>query len=100
MGEPQKGIARLRDSRRKAKLTSWVQRELCVRFEGRILAIDLPVVVRWGSLVGESEAKGRPLPVIDSLLAATSVQHGLVLVTRNTVDFERCGARCFNAWAS
>ena len=100
MGELEKGIARLRDPRRRAKLTSWVRRDLCIRFESRILAIDLPVAERWGGLVGESEAKGRPLPVIDSLLAATSLQHDLILVTRNTADFERCGTRCFNPWTS
>jgi predicted nucleic acid-binding protein len=100
LGELEKGIARLRDARRRAKLTSWVRRELSLRFEGRVLAVDLPVAERWGTLVGESEAKGRPLPVIDSLLAATSLQHDLIVVTRNTADFERCGARCFDPWAS
>jgi toxin FitB len=100
MGELEKGVARLRDPKRKANLTSWVRRELCLRFEGRILAVDLPVAERWGMLVGESEAKGRPLPVTESLLAATSLQHDLVLVTRNTTDFERCGATCFNPWTA
>jgi predicted nucleic acid-binding protein len=100
MGELEKGIARVSDARRKAKLTSWVRRELSLRFEGRVLAVDLPVAERWGTLVGESEAKGRPLPVIDSLLAATSLQHDLTVVTRNTADFEHCGARCFDPWVS
>ncbi len=53
MSELEKGIARLRDPRRKARLTAWVRRELCLRFEGRILAIDLPVAERCGTLVGE-----------------------------------------------
>ncbi|MFH0351393.1 MAG: hypothetical protein ACHBMF_05620 [Chromatiales bacterium] len=34
-------------------------------------------------MVGESERLGVPLPVIDSLLAATSLQHDLTIVTRN-----------------
>jgi toxin FitB len=49
-------------------------------------------------LVGASEAHCRPLPVIDSLIAATSLQHDLTVVTRNTDDLERCGARCVNPW--
>jgi len=54
------------------------------------------VATRWGSLVGEPERRGLPLPVIDSLIAATSVCHSLTVVTRNTQDFELCGARCIS----
>jgi predicted nucleic acid-binding protein len=37
-----------------------------------------------------------PLPVVDSLLAATAKVHGLTLVTRNTKDISRTGVDCFN----
>jgi predicted nucleic acid-binding protein len=49
-------------------------------------------------LAGASEARGQPLPVIDSLIAATSLQHDLTVVTRNSDDFERCGVRSVNPW--
>ncbi len=98
VGELEKGIAKLPDSARRATLEQWVRRELADRFRDRLLAIDLPVAVRWGAIVGAAEARGQPLPVIDSLIAATSLQHDLVVVTRNTDDLERCGARCFNPW--
>jgi hypothetical protein len=38
----------------------------------------------------------RTLPVIDSLLAATAIQHNLILVTENTKDFLETGARLIN----
>ena len=38
------------------------------------------------------------MPVIDSLIAATAIVHGLTVVTRNVEDFERCGAACINPW--
>ena len=47
---------------------------------------------------GASEARGKPLPVIDALIAATGLVHGLVVATRNVSDLERCGARCLNPW--
>jgi toxin FitB len=72
LGELEKGIARSTDLRRRAKLTTWVRGHLADRFRGRLLPIDAAVATRWGMLVGESEASGKPLPVIDSLLAATS----------------------------
>jgi predicted nucleic acid-binding protein len=98
IGELEKGIARLPDSPKRVTLEQWVRRELADRFRGRLLAVDSGVAARWGALVGASEARGRPLPVIDSLIAATGLQHDLTVVTRNTDDLERCGARCINPW--
>ena len=98
IGELEKGVARLALSARRAKLQSWVRRDLAERFSGRLLAVDQPVAARWGALAGESAAREQPLPVIDGLIAATSLEHDLTVVTRNTDDFKRCGARCFNPW--
>ena len=98
IGELEKGIAKLPDSAKRVTLEQWVRRELANRFRDRLLVIDSGVAARWGAIVGVSEARGQPLPVIDSLIAATSLQHDLTVVTRNTDDLERCGARCFNPW--
>ena len=98
IGELEKGIGRLPDSPKRVALEQWVRRELADRFRDRLLAVDTGVAARWGALVGASEARGQPLPVIDSLIAATSLQHDFTIVTRNTDDLERCGARCFNPW--
>lgn len=97
-GELEKGIARLPASARRRKIERWVREDLHGRFAGRILAIDAAVAERWGQISGASEARGRPLPVIDALLAATALVHGLCVVTRNTADFEACSARCLNPW--
>ena len=98
VGELEKGIAKLPDSAKRAKLEQWVRRELADRFRDRLLVIDSSVAARWGGIVGASEMRGQPLPVIDSLIAATGLQHDLTVVTRNTDDLERCGAHCFNPW--
>ena len=98
IGELEKGIARLPDSAKRTKLERWVRRELAERFRGRLLTIDANVAARWGAMIGTAEVRGQPLPVIDSLLAATCLQHDMTIVTRNTEDLVRCGARCFNPW--
>ena len=98
LGELEKGIARLSDAARRAKLQKWMRRDVAARFQGRILAIDITVATRWGALVGESESRGVSLPVIDSLIAAASLVHELTVVTRNVDDFTRCGAHCLNPW--
>jgi len=99
LGELEKGIAKLSDSRRKTTLRKWVRTNLMARFETRVLVIDHKVAARWGTLVGTSERKGRPLPVIDSLIAATAIAHELTVVSRNAKDFERCGIPCLNPWS-
>ncbi len=98
IGELERGIEKLATSRRKTSLGKWVREDLARRFDGRLLPINMPVAQRWGAIAGASERKGRPLPVIDSLISATAIVHGLTVVTRNVSDFERCGAECINPW--
>ena len=98
IGEIEKGIAGLADSPRRHHLEKWVRTDLADRFRDRLLGIDSHIAARWGTITGTSEGRGHPLPVIDALIAATSLQHDLTIVTRNTNHLERCGARCFNPW--
>ncbi|MBI5656344.1 MAG: type II toxin-antitoxin system VapC family toxin [Geobacter sp.] len=98
LGELQKGISKLPAGEKRDELQSWVGLDLVERFAGRILDVDLETALCWGKLQGEAEQKGEKLPVMDSLIAATAVAHGLVVVTRNVKDLERCGARVCNPW--
>ncbi len=86
MGEIRKGIEQVADATKQAALESFFAR-LAQRFTGRILPCDEAVAERWGRMVGQSEARGIRLPVIDSLIAATALEHDLTLVTRNVRDF-------------
>jgi predicted nucleic acid-binding protein len=98
IGELEKGIARLPTSARRKRIERWVRGDLAARFEGRLLDVDRAVAERWGAISGASESRGMPLPVIDGLIAASALTHGLEVVTRDTGDLERCGARCVNPW--
>ena len=93
LGEIRKGIEALRELRRREKLRLWLEHELPAWFEGRVLPVDLAVADRWGRLLA---AAGRPLPTIDSLLAATALHYELRLVTRNTRDFDYNGLEVIN----
>jgi hypothetical protein len=93
LGEIRKGIEALPDRRRREKLRLWLEHDLPAWFEGRMLPVDLAVADRWGRLLAEV---GRPVPTIDSLLAATALHHELRLVTRNAGDFDYSGLEVIN----
>ncbi len=94
LGEIRKGIERL-GAARQQPLLDWLEVGLPNYFLGRLLAVDAHTADRWGRLLASA---GRPLPAVDSLLAATAMQHDLTLVTRNTADFGGTGVRLINPW--
>jgi len=96
LGEIRKGIEGVSDSVRRQARVDWMETDLPAFFTGRILLVDAAVAVRWGRLVA---AAGRPLPAIDSLLAATALTHDLILVTRNVKDFAGLPVQLFNPWS-
>ena len=98
LGEIQKGIAKLESGKRKTSIQAWLDQDLLQRFNGRILPVDLDTALEWGLFCGISESKGRPVPVIDSLLAVTAIVHNLNVVTRNEGDFESFPLRILNPW--
>jgi hypothetical protein len=99
LGEIRKGIESLGnasvDPVRRQALADWLEVDLPTFFLGRVLSVDLPVSDRWGHLQAQAR---RPLPAIDSLLAATALHHNLSLVTRNARDFAGFGLNVINPW--
>jgi len=95
LGEIRKGVEKVR-SRDPAQARALEQRldQIGEEFSDRILPIDLPVVDEWGRM-----SAIRPLPVIDSLLAATAKVHAMTLVTRNVLDMANLGVRVLNPFA-
>ena len=99
LGELQKGIAKLAAGDRRDRLQGWVDRELVTRFAGRILTVDEDVAALWGVMLGEAEARGEPLPAIDTLIAATAAVSGCAVVTRNVSHIARAGVDTVNPWS-
>ncbi len=98
LGEIRNGIARLGSGSRRGRLESWLQVDLRTRFQGKVLPIDEAIADRWGAISADAAAKGRPVPVIDGLLAATALHHNLTLVTRDSSDVAGTGVLTVNPW--
>jgi predicted nucleic acid-binding protein len=69
------------------------------RFAHRVLPLSDAVIRRWGMISGMvKRLSGHVPPVIDTMLAATAIEHDFYLVTRNLRDVQLSGARLFNPW--
>ena len=98
LGEVRTGIERLSPGKRRGRLESWLRSDLRLRFQDRILTINEAIAERWGALSATAARKGRPVPVIDGLLAATALHHDLMLVTRDDTDVRGTGVPTLNPW--
>ena len=97
IGEVRKGLTKLPDSRKKERLTLWLN-TLLIEYSERIFFIDLMVCENWGVIQGNAEKAGTPMSTIDSLIAATAYTHNLTIVSRNENDFTLSNIPIINPW--
>lgn len=96
LGEISVGILSLPAGRKRTRLEHW--------FEGVVSCVeclpwDAAVSRRWARLVAQLRKKGQAIPLLDSMIAATALEHGLTVATRNLRDFEKTGVSVFDPFA-
>ena len=97
LGELRKGVAiatRRGDFTQAANLESWLD-TFSLQFADRILPVDASVADAWGRMYAI-----RNVPVVDGLLAASAIVHGLTLVTRNVSHVQGLGADLLNPFTT
>ena len=89
------GVLRMerKDNRQGAELRTWLEGQVLADFSGRILPLEVAVVRRCAELHVPD-----PMPERDAMIAATAMVHGMTLVTRNVIDFQRAKVKLFNPW--
>jgi predicted nucleic acid-binding protein len=95
IGEIRRGVERLPSGSRKSLLSEWLE-TLCDRMRGRVLGFNASTANVWGQLKAKWEREGIAVPSLDSQIAATAHRYQLILVTRNTRDFEKAGIKLLN----
>jgi predicted nucleic acid-binding protein len=93
LGELCAGILALPRGRKRTRLEQWFEE---VAQTVNCLAWDAATSRRWAALVVDLKRKGEPVPLLDGMIAATALVHGLTVVTRNTRDFGKTGVQTLN----
>ena len=97
MAELRRGVAKMPPSRRKDELSAWLEK-LQSGFGKRILPFSNETASYWAEMCARAESTGRTMAALDSIIAATALEHGLALVTRNVSDFTSAPVVLINPW--
>jgi len=97
LGELLRGVERMNAGARRDELRVWIE-GLFSTHRTRLVPVDPDVVRVWARICMEAESLGRPPSAIDSLVAASAISRGLVLVTRNVEDFRQLRVKILNPW--
>jgi toxin FitB len=92
------GIERLADPVRRAELNDWLAHKLRPLFDQRVLPVSEDVMFKWRVLVEEGRRSGHTFSQPDLITAATALDHGLTVVSRDTSDFRRARVPVLNPW--
>lgn len=98
LAELRYGIERLENVEARIALGAWLVHTARPLFAERVISIEEAVMLRWRRLIEAGKKQGRTFPQPDLLLAATALEHGLTLVTRNTRHFQNLGLPLYNPW--
>ena len=99
LGEIVHGVNLLQDGKKKRELLLWT-RSFEVLYKERIVPIDREAAKIWGELTARARKAGQNIPVVDGLIAASAICHGLYVMTGNAKDFEFSGAQIFDPWST
>jgi predicted nucleic acid-binding protein len=92
------GIELLTDAKRRAELDDWLTHRVRPMFDGRVLPVTEDILLKWRLLVEGGRKVGYTFSQPDLFIAATALEHGLTIVSRDTDGYERAGAPVFNPW--
>ena len=93
LGELRYGILILPRGARRTRLENWfdagARRLNCLPW-------DSETGIKWATLLARLRSKGLAMPLRDSMIAATAMEHQLTVVTRNVRDFAHAGVPLLN----
>jgi predicted nucleic acid-binding protein len=96
LGELYLGVLALPAGSRRTRLEQWFD---ALSKTVMCLPWDAAVSRQWAKLVVALKKKGKPVPILDGMIAATALEHGLTVATRNMGDFKQTGVKVVDPFA-
>ena len=94
------GIELVTDPVHRAELGDWLLHRVRPMFARRVLEVSEDVMFKWRLLVEDGRRAGHTFSQPDLIIAATALQHGLTVVTRDVGDFAPARVPLLNPWAA
>ncbi len=98
LAEIRSGIELVADPGKRAELNDWLAHRVRPMFEQRILSVSEDVLFKWRLLVEEGRKVRHTYSQPDLFIAATALQHGLTIVSRDVDEFQQARAAVVNPW--
>jgi predicted nucleic acid-binding protein len=92
------GIELVADAGRRAELADWLTHKLRPMFDQRVVPVSEDIMFKWRLLLEEGRKAGHTFSQPDLIIAATGLQHGLTIVSRDTSEYQRAHAPNLNPW--
>ena len=92
------GIEQVAEPGRRVELNEWLTHKVRPMFGERVLPITEDIMLRWRLLAEQGRKTGHTFSQPDLIVAATAIQHGLTVVTRDRSDFDKTGVPVINPW--
>jgi toxin FitB len=94
------GIELVADAGRRAALSDWLAHKVRPMFVQRVLPVTEDIMLRWRVLVADGRKAGHTFSQPDLIIAATGLEHGLTLVSRDTSDYEKTRVPVLDPWTA
>jgi len=94
------GIELAADAARRGVLNDWLTHVVRPMFEQRTLMVTEDIMFRWRLLIDYGRKSGHTFSQPDLIIAATALEHGLTLVSRNTRDYQKARVTVLNPWTT
>ena len=92
------GIEMVADAGRRAELGDWLAHKVRPMFEQRVLAISEDIMFKWRLLVEEGRKARHTFAQPDLIIAATALDYGLTVVSRDVSDYRKARVPVLNPW--
>jgi len=100
IGEIKYGIEKSQNGQKKESLHRWLYEDLLKRFESKIIDIDLETMLTWAKNTQKLHSIGKPMPIMDLLIASSCMNKNFILLTRNEKDFANLDIEIINPFNS